>query len=413
MKSKTILWIIPALTVAICAPGNGGSLIVKNAEAAAEAVTQSEDDQQYQEQIEQYEEEIAKYEEEVAQYKEAFEWLEEQQKIVEALNRSEFDGLGKIEGKIYVSGHKSPDTDTVGSSIAYAELLRQLGYDAQAVVFGEINKETKLILEKAGVEEPKKMEDASGCNMVLIDHSEYAQSAEGLQEANIITIIDHHGAGTVTTGNQLIYDARPLGSTATIVCIRFYNYGLTPSEKTAQVMLASILSDTHNLMPSASTEADRIAANTLAYMAGISDTDAFYREMFDAFVSYDGMTDEEIFFHDYKEYEAGGEKYGIGCIDVYDEEEAKNMAARMKEVVPKTLAQTGMDMAFAQISVFHDDLSIAYLIPSDETADEVLKAAFGDRTVFDGTSYVLKPGISRKKEMVPAITDVLEASPKE
>ena len=69
MKSKTILWIIPALTVAICAPGNGGSLIVKNAEAAAEAVTQSEDDQQYQEQIEQYEEEIAKYEEEVAQYK--------------------------------------------------------------------------------------------------------------------------------------------------------------------------------------------------------------------------------------------------------------------------------------------------------------------------------------------------------
>ena len=89
------------------------------------------------------------------------------------------------------------------------------------------------------------------------------------------------------------------------------------------------------------------------------------------------------------------------------------MAARMKKLAPKVFVSNGVDMAFAQISVFHDDLSIAYLIPSDETADEVLKAAFGDRAVFDGTSYVLKPGISRKKEMVPAIKDVLEASPKE
>ena len=394
-KSKKTLWIIPVLIVAIAASGIGGYLIGKNAEAA-----------KHQADALQYQDEIAKYQEE-------FEYYEEQQEIVTELNRSELDGLGKIEGPIYVTGHNSPDTDTIGSSIAYAELLQQLGYDAQAVVFGEINKETKLILEKAGVEEPMKMEDASGCNMVLIDHSEYAQSAEGMQDANIITIIDHHGAGTVTTGNQLIYDARPLGSTATIVCIRFYNYGVTPSKKAAMVMLGSILSDTHNLMPSATTEADRIAATTLSYLADVSDTDALYKEMFKAFVSYDDMTDEEIFYHDYKEYEAGGKKYAIACIDVYDEEEAKNMAERMKDMVSKALASKGVDMAFAQVSVFHDDLSIAYLIPSDEKADEVLKAAFGDRAVFDGTSYVLKPGISRKKEMVPAITDVLEASPKE
>ncbi len=394
-KSKKTLWIIPVLIVAIVASGIGGYLIGKNAEAA-----------KHQADALQYQDEIAKYQEE-------FEYYEEQQEIVTELNRSELDGLGKIEGPIYVTGHNSPDTDTIGSSIAYAELLQQLGYDAQAVVFGEINKETKLILEKAGVEEPMKMEDASGCNMVLIDHSEYAQSAEGMQDANIITIIDHHGAGTVTTGNQLIYDARPLGSTATIVCIRFYNYGVTPSKKAAMVMLGSILSDTHNLMPSATTEADRIAATTLSYLADVSDTDALYKEMFKAFVSYDDMTDEEIFYHDYKEYEAGGKKYAIACIDVYDEEEAKNMAERMKDMVSKALASKGVDMAFAQVSVFHDDLSIAYLIPSDEKADEVLKAAFGDRAVFDGTSYVLKPGISRKKEMVPAITDVLEASPKE
>ncbi|WP_029320640.1 hypothetical protein [Butyrivibrio sp. AE3004] len=63
--------------------------------------------------------------------------------------------------------------------------------------------------------------------------------------------------------------------------------------------------------------------------------------------------------------------------------------------------------------IFHDDISIAYLVPSDDTASEVLKEAFGDKATFDGTSYILSPGISRKKEMVPAISEVLEAYPKE
>jgi manganese-dependent inorganic pyrophosphatase len=233
--------------------------------------------------------------------------------VLHEANRSSVENMIVEDGSVYVIGHKNPDSDTVCTAIAYARLLNLLGIKAEARVTENVSNETAFILSEAGVEQPPVLEDASGEDIFLVDHSEYAQSAEGLQEANIITIIDHHGAGTVTTGNQLIYDARPLGSTATIVCIRFYNYGLTPSEKTAQVMLASILSDTHNLMPSASTEADRIAANTLAYMAGISDTDAFYREMFDAFVSYDGMTDEEIFFHDYKEYEAGGENMGLAA----------------------------------------------------------------------------------------------------
>ena len=74
------------------------------------------------------------------------------------------------------------------------------------------------------------LDDASGCNMVLVDFSEYIHSAEGLQDANVITIIDHHGDGSVTTGNQIIYDERPLGSTATIIWIRYRNYGIEPDQ---------------------------------------------------------------------------------------------------------------------------------------------------------------------------------------
>ncbi len=323
------------------------------------------------------------------------------------LNRSDLEGLGEIEGTIYVTGHKSPDSDTVGSSIAYASLLQALGYDAVPIVLGKINPETSFILDAAGLETPELMEEVSGQNMILVDHSEYTQSAEGLRNANIISIIDHHGDGAVTTGNQLIYDARPLGSTATIIWIRYRNYGVELDKKTALVMIGSILSDTVNLQSNNTTFADREAVKALNDIAGISDIDAFYQEMYEASLSYDGMTDGEIFLSDYKEYESGGTNYSIGCINVYDEEDAREMAERMKKTLPWTLRTTGMDMSFAQIYISHDGIFVTFLVPSDDDAKEVIEEAFGDRAVYDGTSFRIEPGISRKRDLVPAITDVL------
>jgi len=328
------------------------------------------------------------------------------------LNRSELEGLGEVEGPIYVTGHKSPDSDTVGSSIAYAGLLRNLGYDAQAVVLGGINHETAFILESAGMDVPPLLEDASGKNMILVDHSEYTQSADGLKDAHIISIIDHHGDGSVKTGNQLIYDARPLGATATIIWIRYRNYGVVPDPRTAKVMMGSILSDTKNLS-SGTTSADREALKDLSGAAGVEDTDAFYREMYKASLSYEGMTDEEIFFSDYKEYEASGKNYSIGCVSAYDEAAAGDLAERMKAVFPAVLSSSGMDMAFAQINIYHDDIDISYVVPSGDQAAAVIEAAFGDSVEFDGVSYVFRPGISRKRDLVPAVTDVLAAHPSE
>jgi len=326
------------------------------------------------------------------------------------LNRSELDGLKDIEGTIYVTGHKSPDSDTVGSSIACAYLMRQLGYDAVPVVLGPLNHESEFILKSAGIEMPELLEDASGLNMILVDHSEYTQSAEGLKDAHIISIIDHHADGAVTTGSQLIYDARPLGSTATILWIRFRNYGVEPDQKTAAAMIGSILSDTKNMQSDTATNADREALNEIAK---IPDLDAFYQEMYKALLSYEGMSDEEIIFSDYKEYEAGGKKYSIGCVNAYDEETAKDLAERMKKAMPAAKEKQGMDMAFAAVSILHDDLSVTYVVPADEASDEVLQLAIGDDCEFDGTSCVTRSYRSRKAALVPAITEILEAYPQE
>ena len=329
------------------------------------------------------------------------------------LNLSDLDGLGVINGTIYVTGHRSPDTDTVGSSIAYAALLQKLGYDAIPVVLGGINNESRYVLETGNIEIPMLLEDASACNMILVDHSEYTHSAEGLQDAHVISIIDHHGVGSVTTGNQLIYDARPLGSTATIIWMRYRNYGVKIDPKIAYAMVGSILSDTKNLESMTTTFADREAIKELSQLAGIKDTDSFYREMYQASISYTGMTDEEIFFSDYKEYESGGTRLGIGCVNAYDEDSARDLAERMTKVFSSAGASTGLDMLFAQINILHDGINITFLVPSGKAANEVLETAFGNDAEYDGTSYRLEPGISRKKVLVPAINDILESYPKE
>ena len=125
------------------------------------------------------------------------------------------------------------------------------------------------------------------------------------------------------------------------------------------------------------------------------------------------MTDEEIFFSDYKEYEAGGRKFAIGSINFYDEEGAADMAARMAAIMPAVIPSTGVDTTLAQVSIFHDDISVNYLVPADTTAAEVIEAAFGEKTVFDGVSYVLRPGISRRQVLAPEITNLLTSHPTE
>ena len=161
------------------------------------------------------------------------------------------------------------------------------------------------------------------------------------------------------------------------------------------------------------TTADRVAMKSLCEISGLENVDAFYQEMFKASLSYEGMTDEEIFNRVIKQYENTGTRCLIGCINAYDEEGARDLAERMKAIMPEQVAKAGVNMAFAQISIFHDDLNICYLVPSDEVAAEVVREAFRDDTAFDGTSFRFTPGFSRKKVLVPMLSDALAMHPGE
>ena len=99
----------------------------------------------------------------------------------------------------YVIGHKSPDADTIGSAIAYAWLLQRLGINAKAAATAQVNRETQYVLDLFGMEQPEILSDAAGKQFVLVDHSEYSQALDGMKEARVVGVVDHHGIGDVRT----------------------------------------------------------------------------------------------------------------------------------------------------------------------------------------------------------------------
>ena len=347
------------------------------------------------------------------QKQEELQTLVKEKEQLQLLNRSSIENMVTEDGIIYVIGHKSPDSDTVCSAIAYARLLNLLGHEAKPAITAQPNNETAFVLKEAGVEIPEILYDASGENIFLVDHSEYAQAVEGLTDAHIVGILDHHGIGTVNTGNQVVYEGRPIGSTATIVWLDYLNYGLEIDEKTAFLIASAVLSDTDNLTGSTTTEADREAVRILSETAGIEDVDAFYANMHAEKLSYKGMSDEEILFHDYKEYEASGVKFGIGLLDAIDEETASGLAKRMKEALPEGFKSRDVDLMYASVGIRENGEKIDYIVPANELSETIFRNAFPNYDEYDGTAYIFRKGLGRKTLFVPGLTDYLAAHPHE
>ena len=329
------------------------------------------------------------------------------------LNRSSVMNMEVGEDTIYVIGHKNPDTDTVCSAKAYAYLLRLMGFDARPAVNGEMNNETKFVLE-GGDRDFIQLEDATDKYIFLVDHSEYLQSTDGMPEAHIVGVLDHHGVGSLQTGNQVVYDARPIGATATIVWLTYLNYGfedeLDPG--IAYELLCAILSDTANLTGSATTDADREAVQWLAYRAGVHDVDDLYAQLRERQLSYDGFTDIEILFSDYKEYEAFGTTFGIGIVNAIDEDTARELAARMKAVLPEGFASREVGLMYVDITIREDGIKTDFIVPVDDLSGQILELAIPTFDEYDGTSFIYRNGgCGRKSKLVPGLSDFLATQP--
>ena len=329
------------------------------------------------------------------------------------LNRGELEHLDLTSDRFYLIGHKSPDADTVISAITGARLFKALGYNAIPATAEKADFESQYILEKAGVEEPEILYDVSGLDIMMVDHNEYNQAADGMQDAHIIGIIDHHGIGSVTTGNVVYGTERPIGAVCTIMWMNYLNYGVEIDQNTAFLLLGAILSDTGNLVGTFTTSTDIEAVKSLSKIAGVEDTDAFYKEMYAEKLSYKGMSDLEILLADYKEYESGNTRFGIAMANAIDEESASKLAKRLAAVLPEGFESKDVDLMYAEVSIREEGVKIDYIVPVDDYSKKVFEDAFPNYDEYDGTSFIFRSGLGRKTKFVPGLTDFLASYPHE
>lgn len=307
--------------------------------------------------------------------------------------------------KLYVIGHKSPDTDAVISAITYANLKQQLGVDCEPAIAGKINNETKYVLERFGVSVPVLLENAAGKNMILVDHSTYTQAIDGMEDTKIVELLDHHGLGDIRTPQPAYVKNLPTGSTATIVFLSYLESGIEIDQTTAGLLLSAILSDTLGLKGSTTTDLDRDVCEYLQLIAGIDDLDGYYAILQEHAESYDGMTDEEIFYSDYKEYEMNGKRVGIACVNAADGR-VEELRGKMQQVMQDVYAGQEMEHLYVMLHDVQNDQTVLLYFGdgAGEIAEEAFAAYFGP----DG-SIVISPAASRKKDVVPYLEEVYSA----
>ena len=419
MKSKkiTALLLCAALTMASmtgCGSTQGQEAAGENAEAAEEAVAETAEDTAEEAVTETAEDTAEEAAEEAAEDTGAAEETTEAEGIPSVdettaeANKSLYLQFDYGDEPVYCIGHKSPDSDTITSAIALSEFLNDLGIKAEPRATAETNDETASILELAGVEAPEVLTDASDCQLYLVDHSNLSQLVDGGENARIVGIVDHHGIGDVMNNEQINVLSAPSGAAVSLVYKMYRDCNLLPSYSTAYVMLGGILSDTNNFRGNV-TALDQKAYNELLTILGDVDPEELFDKMCEAKYGYEGLSDKEIYYIDYKDYECVDVHYGIAVVDVAKPEEVQAMADRMLAVMKEELAATGND--FILCTTASSDYSIqkiGYVGTNQEYADKIMKAAFSELGTVEEGMITLPHSVSRKTTVVPNINEAIE-----
>ncbi len=297
---------------------------------------------------------------------------------------------------IYVVGHKSPDSDSVGSAIAVAELKGMLGEKCEARVAGEINAESKFILERFDFDVPEILDSAEDEDIILVDHSDLSQAVDNLDKARIVGIVDHHKLGDVETSVPVEVLVRPLGCCCTIVKSLYDYYGKEVPRDIAGIMLCAILSDSVIFKSPTTTDEDRKVAGELAKIAGVEDLEGLGMEMFKVKSNVDGVSAKDLVTRDYKDFEMGGSKIGVGQLELIDLAMIKGREDELLEEMEK-LKDEGRGAVFLMLTDIMKEGSLLLCVSSEAGLREEV---FGESENgwYDGM-------MSRKKQIVPKLEE--------
>lgn len=232
--------------------------------------------------------------------------------------------------------------------------------------------------------------------VVLVDHNERAQSVPGLEEAQILEIIDHHRLADIQTTNPIYVRNEPVGSTTTIVASMFQERGLMPSEKMAGLMASAIVSDTVMFKSPTCTSQDRRMAARMSRIANVS-LEELGRSIFSASASEDRPV-EDLLFTDFKEFHIAGHFFGVSQITCVDSPHLLDRKQEFLEVMHRTMEERGYSMMILMLTdVLLEGTQLVYL-GDEDTIRQAFNADVRDNEVF------LPKVMSRKKQIIPMLT---------
>ena len=299
--------------------------------------------------------------------------------------------------KILVFGHKNPDTDTICSSIVMANLqTKLLGEEVVPCRLGEINEETKYALNYFNVEAPKLIEKVEeGQKVILVDHNEFTQSVDGIENAKILAVVDHHRINNFQTSEPLFYYAQPVGCTSTVLFELFNTNNIKIEQNIAGLMLSAIISDTLLLKSPTTTDKDKKAVEELAKIANI-DLSKYGLDMLKAGTNLDKYTEQELINLDAKSMEKDNFKYIIAQVNTVSIPDVLKRKEKIEEEINRVIKEKGLCLF---VFVITD------IVNSNSTA-----IVLGERTDVISKTYEIKdnlaemPGVvSRKKQVLPLV----------
>lgn len=306
--------------------------------------------------------------------------------------------------KVLIFGHKNPDTDTICSAIAYAALKKELGWNAEAVRLGEVNGETTYALEQFGMEAPRLVSTVSNeaDGVILVDHNEFQQSADDIADAKILEVIDHHRISNFQTSDPVFYRGEPVGCTATILNKLYKENGVSIDKNVAGLMLSAIISDSLLFKSPTCTDQDVAAAKELAEIAGV-DAEAYGLEMLKAGADLGDKSAAELISLDAKGFQMGDHNVQIAQVNAVDVSDVMARQGELEDAMNQVIADKNLDLFLLAVTDILNSNSTA--IALGRKADAVEKA-YG--VTLENNTAVLKGVVSRKKQIVPVLTDALK-----
>ena len=302
--------------------------------------------------------------------------------------------------KVFITGHKNPDTDSICSALSYAALKQAQGVEAVAVRLGEVGKEAQYALDYFQVEAPglnASVEEKQA--VMLVDHNEPAQSVDGLDKAELLEIVDHHRLGGLNTANPIFVHIEPVGCTATIITKMFDCQKVELPKKIAGLLLSAIVSDTVLFKSPTCTEQDKAAAEKLAVIAGVN-LKEYGMAMLKAGADLGDLTPVQIATTDSKPFSFGKYKAIVAQISVMDTADILAKKAELVAAMQELCQNEGYDMSLLMVTDIMEESTELVFVgePKQLIADAFGKDASGDSIYLPGV-------MSRKKQIVPQLTE--------